>query len=128
MSFDVSIVRPACKCCGRDEEDVYSFNLTHNVNEIIDRCLVAAGAPVAKEPGHGYEARSWGRLYGWSTDDAAPILRRAYEEAKSAARAAEFGALEPDNGWGSLDSVKDSLVDFAYAASSNPGCKIEARG
>lgn len=128
MSFDVWLERPACTHCGRSAGTVFEFNLTHNVNKIVDACLVAAGAPRAKEAGAYYEDWSWGRLSGWKADDAGPLLERALAEAQSSSREPEFRAMEPENGWGSLDNVRTWLLKLSIACRENPDAVIWASG
>lgn len=62
MSFEMSMSEPECPTCHRSGADVVDENITHNVNEIAERCLVAAGAGKGRDPARGYAERSWGRL------------------------------------------------------------------
>lgn len=128
MSFDVYLNAPACGHCGRESSELWSRNLTHNVNEIVDRCLVAGGATrgIARET--GYRERSWGRLDGWKASDIVDIVSRALAESHKPARDAEFRSLEPTNGWGSLESVQKFLADLAAAVREHPNATVEAWG
>lgn len=128
MSFDVSLRSPSCDHCRRGGEEVYSFNLTHNVNDIVDACLrTDANGPVAKEASH-YAERSWGRLVGWTAADALPFLLRALAEVRNADRKAEFKAMEPSNGWGDRGSVERVLVEFVAMCRQYPEATIHAWG
>lgn len=133
MSFDIQIRRhvAACAHCGRGAADEYygDLNLTHNVNGIVDRCLISAGAPLGERPERYYLDYSWGRLDGWRVEKALPILERAHQESLKEERQGEFRALEPANGWGTLESVREvfgRLLDAARQAP--PDAIITAEG
>jgi hypothetical protein len=128
MSFDVYLEHPHCEHCGRRDADVFWFNLTHNVNCIVDACLVAGGATRAKNDEQYYVERSWGRLNGWRAGDLIDILTRAAQVANDPDRADEFRAMEPDNGWGTLDSVRRKLDELLEACRANPSAFIRASG
>lgn len=128
MSFDVYLEVAACEHCGRDETSEYSFNITHNVNRIVDICLVAGGATKAKRKECGYAEWSWGRLDGWTAADVLPMVRRAREEMGSPARLAEFKALEPDNGWGTLVDTKRITDEFIAALEKYPRTTVRTWG
>jgi hypothetical protein len=128
MSFDIYLKAEACEHCGHGGGYVYSANITHNVNEIVERCLVAAGAPVSKVEGSAYAERSWGRLTGWKAREALPFVDLALVVAFDPSRAQEFMALEPSNGWGSLDSVRTVMREFCEAMTKWPNAVIETWG
>lgn len=129
MSYDVWLMKDACPCCKRDWPDLGSFNLTHNVNGIVDACLRAHGDVKAKNPdGTTYEMNSWGRLDGWVAGDAVPVLERALAEAQNPARLREFRAMEPSNGWGTLEDVRRVMAEFLVACRQHPDAKIRAAG
>lgn len=128
MSFDVSLEKAVCPHCREGGQPGYQFNLTHNLNGLIDLWLVEAGAPKARLPGSGFEARSWGRLHGWVTEDAAPILALAVKASLDPARQAEYQALAPANGWGSVAIAKRVLGEFYQACVDRPGELITASG
>lgn len=131
MSFDVSLVVPGCTYCGRGKSAVYAFNLTHNVNEIVDRCLFVGGATSARGAANQrscYADRSWGRLAGWTGAEAAVILNAALRVAYASDREAEFRALEPGNEWGSLESVRRVMTEFHHACEEHPKTIVEAHG
>lgn len=129
MSYDVWLVREPCPCCKRPYTGLGDFNLTHNVNRIVDACLSAYG-DIQAQSGDGttYEMHSWGRLDGWTAKDAVPVLERALVEAKNPARLREFRAMEPDNGWGKLEDAQRTLSEFLDACRENPDAKIRASG
>lgn len=124
MSFDVYIEDADCPHCNRGGESSYSFNLTHNVNCIVDLCLLAGGASKARSGDSSYVERSWGRLHGWTVAEATPVVDRALDESHKPERLAEFKALEPSNGWGSLGSVQRVLKEFRDALLQSPGDSV----
>lgn len=130
MSFDVCLTKPPCECCKRPYGTLFEFNLTHNVNKIVDACFVAAHAPTARspKPGSAYNEWSWGRLNGWAAKDALPVLQIAYAEAVAPWRETEFRAMAPPNRWGSLDDVRDCLRRLRLACLEHPDAVIEASG
>lgn len=127
MSFDVYLEVPRCDHCKREAESVWDFNLTHNVNEIVNACLMAAGGPVAKD-GKYYRERSWGRLQGWTGADAAPILAKALAVSEEPERQASFRAMQPSNGWGRLEDVQRVLRQFVEACQEHPAAVIRVSG
>jgi hypothetical protein len=127
MSFDVYLKLDACTHCGRGVQEVYSFNLTHNVNSIVEACLVASGAPVG-DLEHCYPDQSWGRLHGYKAGDMLPVIRRAYKVACDPAREVEFRAMEPPNMCGSLASVRLHFRRLLAACEENPTATIAAWG
>lgn len=130
MSFDIDLDKWPCEHCGRGGETVFSVNLTHNVNRIVDACLLANKQPPAARINHSpsYDHWSWGRLYGWSAIDAVPVLATAIYAANDPEREAEFRAMEPDNGWGSLESVRRVLGQLMSACQEHPECVIKVCG
>ena len=130
MSFDIYLDEKECVHCHRGGGPTWQRNLTHNVNRIVDLCLLAGGATVAKgeEAEKHYHDWSWGRLGGWSAEDAAPILALALIEAQKPERMEEFRKLEPPNGWGSLGAVIEVLGAFHAACLANPGTTVSTSG
>lgn len=138
MSFDVYVSRPACSHCGRGEETAWEFNLTHNLNSIVESCLVRGAAMLqvplvtgGSEPRSAYADRSWGRLHRHTVGEVKELLRAARKVAFSAEYEAEYLALEPENKWGTLGSVREMLGKFVEridAGEFEDGWIVEARG
>lgn len=123
MSFDVYIQCPTCRVAG------HVFNLTHNVNGIVDEILVCAGAGEAKTTDKAYGARSWGRLVGWTVDEVRPIISRAVGIANDPDREPAWRLKEPENKWGTLDSVREVLARFNERLLEAPSTSvIDANG
>ena len=115
MSYDVSLVVPACGACGSPPRSV------------VDICLVAGGAMQGKRGNDG-GSRSWSRLRGRKGGEAIPALSTALEAINDPARAAELRALEPANGWGDTAGVRWILGEFLEACRKHPRAEIEASG
>jgi hypothetical protein len=128
MSFDVWLVKNACTHCGAPVQSVYEFNITHNVNKIVDACFVAAGEPKGLRPEEHYSDWSWGRLEGWLAKDARVYIAAAYAAAVDPANANRFHAWEPENKWGTLANVQDVLREFHEACLKFPDAKIRVSG
>lgn len=130
MSFDVDM---RCTHCNSMVGGL-DLNITHNVNSIVDACLVEAAAqlgveaPTAKTKGSGYEARAWGRLHGWSGEEAFALSDMAARISREPAQEERFRAMEPANKWGDLDGVRDCLRSLADACQANPKGVIHAGG
>lgn len=78
MSFDIYLEK-TCKEC-KHEAQYFSYNITHNTNEIVERCFgpelvgkdeiapdLLAREDLRRPDGHpydGYNRRAWGRLEG----------------------------------------------------------------
>jgi hypothetical protein len=131
MSFDVSL---SCPCC---ERTAFSMNLTHNVNGIVDICLREAGAAhglddpgLVAVPGRAssYDDYSWGRLAGHKASALIGILQMAHRTACDPRRRAEFECLAPENGWGTLESVRRTLKDLVDACENHPELIVETDG
>lgn len=126
MSFDLHLSSPTCPCCGRFDEH-QDWNITHNVNDIVDLALKAAGSPIAKVDS-GYAERSWGRLNGWKAKDLIPVLEDAYRYLLDLGNAGLLRFLEPPNGWGTLDNVKEVMGSILVACRRNPQGIFSANG
>lgn len=105
---------------------ISSRNLTHNVNRIVDACLKKAGVTPQIEGradvGH-YEKEggySWACCAGRTAAELRPVFEVALAEAFSKEREPDFLKLQPDNGWGTLESVREALKWAAEAAREAP--------
>ena len=129
MSFDISIEVPACSKCERGIETVWDINVTHNTNEIVERCMLAAlDPPIGLRVGACYRERAWGRLAGWQCREVLPFLERTLAAMNAQERQAELREHEPDNGWGSVQSARTALEKLIEACKETPTGKIDARG
>lgn len=128
MSFDIYLEQNVCGHCGRGDGAVWETNLTHNVNEIVDACLVTGGAICAKSGDSGYAERSWGRLHGWTAGEVVPILTKAVAWANDPANEAKFRSMEPTNKWGTLESVRRVLAEMLDACREYQSATIRTSG
>lgn len=144
MSVSVYLDFPTCPACGRGGEHCpVVHGLTHNVDGIVDLCLIAGGATKGKI-GYGFldpvrngwtpselkehAGKHWYRLIGWYADDVIPILRKAVATACDPSREAEFRALQGPMGWGKLESVQQNLKSLLDACLEHPEATIDAWG
>lgn len=119
MSFDVYLHSD-------DGDAVYWFNYTHNVNPIVERCLLSVPqVPTGKDSSASY---SWSRLDGWKASAAAPILRSALALMSSPLMEADLKAMEPPNKWGSLCGVLKVTAEFYQACLDHPDAVISTHG
>lgn len=126
MSYDVSLGNTACAHCGHEPTNIYAFNLTHNVNGIVDACLSPGFAVNGASFPAG--ATSWGRLHGRRAEEAIAIIERALTEATDPERTLSFRAMEPSNEWGSLENVQECLRSLLDACREHPNAIISACG
>ena len=105
VSLDVYLT---CPCC---EETVYDANITHNLGK------VAAKAGI-------YQAL-WrpDELGITNADQLVPILTRGLEYLYT--NTEELRALEPSNGWGTVEDLISFVSYYLSAAESNPNATIE---
>lgn len=127
MSFDVYLQRLMCSHCNHTPKVDYEFNLTHNVNTIVDECLLAGGATEAKD-GNGYANRSWGRLAGWKGSELIEILTKAHAFAVDKANEERLRATEPSNKWGTLESVRFCIANLRDKCAEFPDSVICVSG
>ena len=104
MSLDVSLL--AAQPC-----EVYSRNITHNLNTMAD----AAGI---------YEALWRPEEIGVTTSDQlAPLLEKGLE--RLLADPGKFQLLNPANGWGDYDGLVDFVRSYLAACRDYPGAQVE---
>lgn len=127
MSFDVYLQKPMCTHCNHTPEADYEFNLTHNVNSIVDECLVAGGATEGKD-GNRHASRSWSRLAGWKGGELVEILAKAQAHALDKANEERLRATEPSNKWGTLESVQYCLGNLLAQCKEFPDSVIRVSG
>lgn len=119
MSFDVYLQTTVVGSHGEPHgETLYEFNLTHNVNEIVETCLVEAAKamgiapPVGTDEDSGYNERSWGRLHGHKVQDVVELVATASLISINPEYEATLRASEPANRWGTLDTVRRVFAEL----------------
>lgn len=126
MSYDISLDALACPHCGRGGSEIWTRNSTCNVSRIVDHCLADAGAMEGKDPSRPSTdlSYSWRRLHGWYAGAVIEILDNAHRIAMDPSREHEFRKMEPSNGWGSLETVREDFAALLAACKENPGAMI----
>ena len=128
MSFDVYIEVPECSACGRRSESLYQFNVTHNLNSIVEITLAPSRLKGCR-PESGYVERSWGRLSGHTVRVVRPAMEAAEKILLDPERREEFRALEPENGWGTYAHLVVVYHGFCeQLAAAKDEWVIDARG
>lgn len=132
MSYNLSLLLPGCPTCGAAPGDVLGgLNVTRNVSRIVDLCI-SSGRPDLKAKTEGFSGStadySWCRLHGWTGAELVPVLEAAIAAADDPGRRAEFVALEPSNGWGSLVHVREAFALLLACCREHPTAACEVRG
>lgn len=120
MSYDTSIIRPACAHCGRADESIEVGNMTSNVGVMYRIVLPGPYAGGGRYDGVG-EPNPRGGLPGLSglpVAEALPLLRQAVADMHT--RKAELLPLEPANGWGSWLGAVSYLSEIIEACEKEP--------
>jgi hypothetical protein len=90
---------------------VHKFNITHNLNDMAQACGL-------------YEVMWRPKEIGVTTaEQAIPFLRSGIKCLTE--RRDELRALEPDNGWGTWESLFDAATGYLAACQENPDAEIE---
>jgi hypothetical protein len=95
-------------------------NMTSNVSPMWSLALQAAGCKPEQE-GHRFLLS---KLEGWSGADAIPVLEKAVAHIYDAANYETYAALNPENGWGDVDSARRYLRNILEACREHPKAKL----
>jgi hypothetical protein len=127
MSFDIYLRTPECPTCAH-AESVYDWNLTHNLNQMLESTFLSCTAttPLLVGKGSVYQERSWGRLDGHTAKDALPLLAEASKELLT--RPDTYRRLEASNGWGRYESLVKVLNEVVMACAENPHLVFRTSG
>ena len=106
MSLDVYLECPCCKI------EVYSANITHNVNEIAKKAGVY--------------------MHLWRPDEMEPPITLASELVAPLESAVKYlgdnfynlMAMEPKNGWGTVGGLQEFVVLYLNACREFPNAKV----
>ncbi len=126
MSYNVYLETPKCPACGRATSSGGDFNMTSNVSGIWCRALckvlnIDFDAPTSDErwrKGLG----GFFPLEGMPGDEAAKACMAASIELTDNAEA--YRHLQPDNGWGTVESARDFLRKIGEAWIEMPKAEI----
>lgn len=110
MSLDVYLTLPACEHCGRGETQVYSANITHNLN------AMAEAAGIYRELWRPDD------LEAGSAGDIIPALRRGLEWLR--ANETEARKHDAPNGWGMYEHFVPFVEQYLAACETNPRAKV----
>ena len=117
MSWDADLVE-RCITCGHANE-IGSWNYTHNCNQML--------ACVVKDMGHTLEHTSWFEvLHGLNGKDGSAFLHEVVLRLE--AEPNRFRGMNPENGWGSYDTLLSSLRAMLFASNDNPEAVWEVCG
>ena len=118
MSWDADLV-VRCVTCGHPE-DKGSWNYTHNCNGMIASVVEEMGHTLEKHWLIGHMGKSWcAALDGLSGKDGAAFLHEVVVRLE--AEPDRFCAMNPENGWGSYDTLLPVLRAMLAASRENPG-------
>lgn len=97
-----------CTCC---KQAIYQRNITHNLGKIAERAGIYQALWRPEELGIT------------NADQLVPILTRGLEYLYT--NTEELRALEPSNGWGTVEDLISFVSYYLSAAESNPNATIE---
>lgn len=105
------------------------WNYTHNCNRMIAAALLAADAtetPMTTGPlGPAIGPAWWDHLDGMTGEESKPFLAKIIAELRAHPEA--YRPMNPENGWGSYDSLLEVLQEMHAAIPEWP-CRWEVSG
>jgi len=119
---------------GSDPEDselwqcVGDWNHTHNTNHMVSKALEALG----QDPGERHwlighlGASWWERLDGMTGAEGSVMLGDIVRELDSKPK--HYKQWNPENGWGSFDSIRRVLMQMCLAGAGYPAAVFEVSG
>lgn len=130
MSYDIDLESSPCGVCGRKGEEPYCPDPTYNLAGIFHLALTGEGLPdlragtfgdvVLHEPRANPAPCGLEVLTGLTGAESLPILDLACERICNPDLRASFRALEPENGWGTVDGSKEILRELRDLAAKYP--------
>lgn len=106
MSLDVYLRLPACECCGREESEVFSANITHNLGAMAEAA--------------GIYGATWRPDENGITTAAQLIVPLRAGIAAMKADPVRFVAFNASNGWGTYDDFVPWLEAYLEACEQYP--------
>jgi hypothetical protein len=108
MSLDIYLESPPCEHCGRGDDTVWQYNVTHNLARMAD----AAGL---------YQVMWRPEEIGVVTAaDALPHLRAGWDRLTANDNVDAMLALSPTNGWGTYDGLCRAVSAYIGACVDYP--------
>lgn len=141
MSWDLYLVRPKdkdtkCPTCGHDpsadEDDRIDIgNYTHNTNDMLRVVWgrdpnIPIGISVAEAVLFKRQRDCWYLFQDKKASEILPEVERAINEMTE--QPGHFCGLQPDNGWGSLDGLRQFLKHIASALRAHPDWTMDVSG
>lgn len=113
MSLDVSLSLPACEHCGRDKQEVYESNITHNLT------TMAAGAGIYE---HLWRPEEIG------IKNAHQLIQPLRDGlVKLQENREKFSELyNPENGWGNYSTLVSFVSKYLEACEKYPKAEVYA--
>jgi hypothetical protein len=128
MSYDIYLEKPPCPTCGHHEEHLVVYNPTYNLTPIFD--LALTGEPLPNETVSEAEVVLFGKetyrprglrvLSGRRAADTVVMVELALARCASPDWRHKLLAIQPDNGWGTLDGAEEVLRGLIVAAKEHP--------
>lgn len=113
MSLDVYLKLNCCAVCGRGETEVFTRNITHNVNGIAEAIGVYGAVWRPEENGIS------------KAHQVAEVLRPALEKLRANTDGyRDYRRLEPENGWGSVEGLINFLEAYLAACEQHPQADV----
>lgn len=129
MSYDLYLRSAPCDHCKRPGEEPDLPNPTYNLSPIFDFALTGEDFP---DPGTTEAAvvlfrekterpRGLRVLTGLTGAASLSMLNAALDRMADERLAERFAALEPENGWGTMDGARQVMRELKQAAEDHPG-------
>lgn len=132
MSWDLSIKVPGCERCGRGEDYPYERNYTHNCNAMIRAASIhpfphqevsTFAEVILRAPTTG---ECWGDYNDKPAKEAGAFASRIADELERDPE--KYRPMQPENGWGSYDTVIELCRAVARACAEYPEGTFQAHG
>ena len=137
MSYDVYLESSPCAACGRKGEEPRCPDPTYNLVAIFHLALTGSKLPdpragtladvVLHEPRANPAPCGLEVLAGRTGAESLPVLDLACERICNPDLRASFRALEPENGWGTVEGGKKVLRELRDLAAEYPETRWRVR-
>ena len=125
MSWDADL-EETCAACGH-VENYGSWNYTHNCNHMIGAVVEELGHELETHWLIGHMGKSWFYvLHGMSGKDGHAFLQQILQRLQ--ADPARFQAMNPENGWGSYETLLPVLRNMRQRSYEHPAARWRVDG